>query len=319
MRWVDLVHRLYPNEADHLFDYFAHRVQRPHEKPNHAIVLGGAQGIGKDTILEGVVQAIGPWNMQSISPGDLLDKFNGYAKAVLLHIVEARDLELNRFQFYETSKHYITAPPDVLRINEKHLRPYYIPNLCGVVLTTNHKTGGLYLPRDDRRHFVAWSEVEREAFSEQFWRDFWAWYHAGGFGHVAALLAARDLSTFDPKAPPPKTEAFWAIVDANVAPEEAELADAIDVLGRPTVVTLERLVSAVSNNDDFRNWLKDRRNRRQIPFRFEQVGYMPVRNDAANDGLWKINFRRQAVYGRQDLDRRTLLEGARALTVSPSV
>ena len=33
---------------------FAHRVQRPWEKINHALVLGGLQGIGKDTILEPV-------------------------------------------------------------------------------------------------------------------------------------------------------------------------------------------------------------------------------------------------------------------------
>jgi hypothetical protein len=34
---------------------------------------------------------------------------------------------------------------------------------------------------------------------------------------VAAYLATLDISTFDPKAPPPKTDAFWAIVDANHA------------------------------------------------------------------------------------------------------
>ena len=30
--------------------WFAHRVQRPGEKINHALVLGGDQGIGKDAI-----------------------------------------------------------------------------------------------------------------------------------------------------------------------------------------------------------------------------------------------------------------------------
>ena len=34
--------------------WMAHRVQRPHEKINHALVLGGDQGIGKDTLLEPV-------------------------------------------------------------------------------------------------------------------------------------------------------------------------------------------------------------------------------------------------------------------------
>ena len=41
---------LYPDDAEHIIDWLAHRVQRPAEKINHALVLGGAQGIGKDTL-----------------------------------------------------------------------------------------------------------------------------------------------------------------------------------------------------------------------------------------------------------------------------
>ena len=43
----------------HIVRWCAHRVQRPHEKINHALVLGGKQGIGKDTLLEPVKHAIG--------------------------------------------------------------------------------------------------------------------------------------------------------------------------------------------------------------------------------------------------------------------
>ena len=51
--------------------------------------------------------------------------------------------------------------------------------------------------------------------------------------HVAAYLASLDISGFDPKAPSPKTPAFWDIVDANRAPEDAELADVLDRMGNP--------------------------------------------------------------------------------------
>jgi hypothetical protein len=40
---------------------------------------------------------------------------------------------------------------------------------------------------------------------------------------VAAYLANLDLSAFDPKAPPPKTDAFWAIVDATARRKTASL------------------------------------------------------------------------------------------------
>ena len=45
---------LYPDDADHIVQWLAHRVQHPGEKINHALVLGGAPGIGKDTLLEPV-------------------------------------------------------------------------------------------------------------------------------------------------------------------------------------------------------------------------------------------------------------------------
>ena len=67
-RWLDHVRLVYPDDAEHLICWLAHRVQRPHEKINHALVLGGSQGIGKDTLLEPVKHAIGPWNFQEASP-----------------------------------------------------------------------------------------------------------------------------------------------------------------------------------------------------------------------------------------------------------
>jgi hypothetical protein len=57
-------------------------------------------------------------------------------------------------------------------------------------------------------------------FSKSYWNQLFGWYDEGGDRHVAAYLRALDLTGFDPKAPPPKTQAFWDIVDANQAPEE---------------------------------------------------------------------------------------------------
>ena len=52
---------------------------------------------------------------------------------------------------------------------------------------------------------------------------------------------------------------------------------------------------------DLQKWLRDRRNRRAIPHRFESCGYVPVRNSAREDGLWLIAGTRQVVYGRQEI------------------
>ena len=77
-----------------------------------------------------------------------------FLRSVILRVSEARDLgDIDRFQFYDHMKAYTAAPPDVLRVDEKNLREYSVPNVVGVVITTNHKTDGIYLPADDRRHF----------------------------------------------------------------------------------------------------------------------------------------------------------------------
>jgi hypothetical protein len=170
--WIDHVRLLYGEDADHIVLWLGHRVQRPGEKINHAVLLGGGQGIGKDTLLEPVKQAVGPWNCIEVSPKQIVGRFNSWAKCVILRISEARDLgDIDRYGFYEASKTLMAAPPDVLRVDEKHLREYSIMNVCGVVLTTNHKASGIYLPPDDRRHYVAWSERTREEFDAAYWEQ----------------------------------------------------------------------------------------------------------------------------------------------------
>ena len=311
--WLDHVHKVFGGDADHIVKYLAHRVQRPQEKINHALVFGGAQGIGKDTLLEPVKYAVGPWNFAEVSPQQMLGRFNGFLKSVILRVNEARDLgETNRFSFYDHMKAYTAAPPDVLRVDEKNLREHSSLNCCGVIITTNHKADGIYLPPDDRRHFVAWSDLTKDDFADGYWNTIWDYYARGGYCHVAAYLGELDISSFDPKAPPPKTPAFWDIVDANRAPEEAELADVLEKIGNPDATTIVRITTEAKF--DLSQWMSDRKNRRAIPHRLEKCGYVRVRNDAAQDGLWKIDGARQVVYAKSILAIGERLKAARELT-----
>jgi hypothetical protein len=43
-KWLGHICHVYPGDADHIAMFLAHRVQRPQEKINHALLLGGAQG-----------------------------------------------------------------------------------------------------------------------------------------------------------------------------------------------------------------------------------------------------------------------------------
>ena len=138
--------------------------------------------------------------------------------------------------------------------------------------------------------------------------------HAAACATSPPIWPSTISADFNPKAPPPKTQAFLEIVDANRAPEDAELADIFDRLGNPDATTLIRITSEARG--DFETWIKDRKNQRAIPHRLESAGYVPVLNETAKSGLWVINGKRQRIYAKASLAPRDRLKAASALMAS---
>ena len=316
--WLEHVHRIYPDDATQILRWLAHRRQQPQDKINFNLVLGGGHGIGKDTLLEPARYAVGPWNFHDVIPSQLLGRFNNFAKSVILRVNEAHDQgdteRVNRFNLYERIKNLSVTPPYTLRIDEKYIREYYVFNCMGIVITTNHKTDGIYLDPDDRRHYVAWSDCRKEDFSEDYWTSLHQWYQTGGFEHVTAYLAALDLSDFDAKAPLPQTQAFFEIVSAGEAPEDLELQDTIRTLKEPDgpeAVTLIQLIAAA--NGALAEWLSERKNRRALPHRLERCGYIAIKSPTTDRGHWVIDHKQHRIYAKSTLSARARLEAAHKL------
>jgi hypothetical protein len=177
-------------------------------------------------------------------------------------------------------------------------RGFYVTNCLGLVFTTNYSRDSLYIPPGDRRFFVAWTEYDGRAnFSKAYWTELWNWYqNEDGFEHVAAYLRTLDVSDFDPKAPPPETEAHRDIVESYQSAESDELADALDALGRPDAVTTTQLVL----KDNNLAWMIDRRFARRVPYRMEESGY-PTCRAKRNNGRWIINGKRHVIYTKAEL------------------
>jgi Bifunctional DNA primase/polymerase, N-terminal len=322
--WLDHLKKIYPEDWQHILGWFAWRVQRPDVKINHCLVFGGDPGIGKDTLIAGLRHAVGPWNCGECNPPNLFEDYTAsFFQRVILRVNEARDMgdsNISRYDFYEGTKTFMASPPETLTVMEKYLKRYDIMNLVGLIITTNNKTNGLYLPPDDRRYYVAWSPLKESDFEAGYFSKLWDWYESGGFDHVAAYLRADGLSPFDPKATPPKTPAFWEIVGANRAPEESELAALLAIMGDPiglndpgtvtlpqaiTVAQVTAAAARLGEFDELWSWLTDPGNRRQLPGRFEKVGYAMTRNpDDQRDGQWAVAGKRQTVYTLKHLSGR---------------
>ncbi|MFN0305383.1 MAG: primase-helicase family protein [Burkholderiales bacterium] len=315
-QWLDHVRKVYPDDADHIVKWLAHRVQHPGIKINHALVLGGQPGIGKDSLLIPAKEAVGSWNVRDIWPTQILAEFNPWCRSVLIVINEARNdaKKLDRVQFYERAKIYMASPPDVIPLNAKFAQERYVPNVCGVVITTNYAADGLYLPADDRRYYVADSPRTSGDFSPDYWHNLNAWFKADGNEHVAAYLASLDLSAFDPKAPPPKTPGFWKMVASSEAPELADLRAVIESMNRPHAFTLEELrtCALTLGLNELATELTEKKSRRATPSKLEPVGYVPVRNQVSEDGLFAVQGKRQAVYALRSLPLADQVRAAKA-------
>jgi len=332
--WLGHVDALLGEHRDHVLSWLAFKVQHPGRKINHALVFGGPPGIGKDTLLEPLREAVGGMNFKEATPSTIMDKFNPCLQSVILRINEARDLgDINRYQFYERMKNYIAAPPEVIEINKKHEQQYCIPNVVGIIYTTNHKHNGLYLPPDDRRHYVVWSDVNKDDFHDGYFTDLYEWYENDGYCHVAAYLHNFDLVRFNPAAPPRKTEAFLSMVEGGLTSDDDELADLLDEFTgqkdinnkpiRPDVITPAMIKDymidhgRISTYPGLDEWLKSSANKRQFPHKMEMAGYVLVRA-RTSDGKWTIQGRRTPVYARAEMAPKDQMDAATRLTQRPA-
>lgn len=234
-----------------LLDRLAWVVQRPGVKVNHGMLFGGDKGIGKDSFLAPVLDAVGRHNIKTIDGADLASDFNSYlagTKVVVVNEIDFGDHKDRRL-VSERLKRVLAAPPDTLTVNEKNLRPYEIPNRVQVIGMTNHRLC-LHIEHNERRWLPIWCAAKitpqtREQWTTWFER-YWDWLADGGSSRVLAFLRARDISHFRPGAKPPVTTWMEELMRASRDPVEIWLIELIEsghVMVEKGVVKLDDLIS----------------------------------------------------------------------------
>ncbi len=252
--WLRHLERMVPLdfEREHLLNVLAHKVQFPGHKINHAVLLGGKPGSGKDTLLAPFFWAVGgaaKLNCSLVKNEDLTSQWGYGLECEVMEIAELRQSEARDRRALENHlKPVIAAPPEYLPVNRKGLHPYMALNRVLVVAFSNERVS-ISLPSDDRRWFVLWAAAER--LPEVDAVALWNWYtNRNGFAGVAAWLAARDVSAFNPSAPPPMTEAKAIMVEAGMSTAESVLVEmmrerrgpfAQGVIGSPFHIICDRV------------------------------------------------------------------------------
>ena len=226
--WLEHCRMLVPesDELAHIFDVMAHKVQHPNIKINHAVLHGGDEGCGKDSMWAPFLWAIGGDHQhnRSIIENKGLESQWGYgleAEVVILNELKEPEAKERR-ALANRLKPMIAAPPETLTINRKGLHPYEMLNRLQVIAFTNDPLP-ITIPSQDRRWFCVWSRAPRmdAADADRLWR----WYKSGGFQKIAAWLWQRDVSAFNPAATPPVTEWKLNMVEHGMSVAESFLVD----------------------------------------------------------------------------------------------
>jgi hypothetical protein len=146
--WLELLRYVVPDaRARRQFVlWFAWAVQNPAKAMTVMPVLIGAQGIGKNQLIEVFLRIMGRNNVAEVSASDLDKDFNAFAEKKVLLFDEIRMTNPTQ---YNGLKALLTAPR--VTINRKYEPPYQITPRYVAIATTNDLDAIRYIDHDDRR------------------------------------------------------------------------------------------------------------------------------------------------------------------------
>ena len=231
--WLAHAERLIPDqqEREHVFNVMAYKLQNPKVKINHAVLHGGDEGCGKDSLWAPFLWSVcGPsMRNRGLVDGKSINSRWGYAlESEVMILNELKEPEASERRALANSlKPFIAAPPDTLTIERKGLHPYDMVNRVFVLAFTNHQVS-ITLETQDRRWFCVWSDAPK--MTEDEGKALWKWYEAGGMARVARWLQERDVAAFSPKATPMTTEFKLRLIDKSRTMAESYIVEQIEKL-----------------------------------------------------------------------------------------
>jgi len=220
-----------------LVDYLAWIIQHPGQKINWALLIQGAQGVGKSYFAV-VMQNLLGLMTRNVEPMALSGRFTAWAHGALLAVIEEiRISGENRFELIDRLKPFVSN--NVVQIEEKGRDQRTVPNFQTYLLLTNHKDA-LPVNENDRRYAPIFSRVQSE---EQLFEEL-----GGRLGADAYFTKLFDESErradalsfflrnwkisagFSAKGRAPHTSAREEMIALGVSPDRSLIEDAIDLM-----------------------------------------------------------------------------------------
>lgn len=217
------VNFLLPREEDvnHFLDCLASIVQRPSDKIRHALLIISGQGIGKTFFHHLFVRMFGDRDVNIVDSDVLHSEWN-------TPLVDKRILVMEELMTDARKEVYNRLKPllsdETILANEKHIRRREAMTPRAVMAFSNHAVP-VSLEMGDRRFWIVRSEAARRD------KDYYDRLFGEGLSQAGAFLhylGMRDISRFNPSAPPPMTDAKAAIISDSRPRVEQVLRELLD-------------------------------------------------------------------------------------------
>ncbi|UPK32221.1 DUF5906 domain-containing protein [Bradyrhizobium sp. 186] len=208
---------------EHVLDFLAHLVQRPHERIGHALLITSeAKGIGKSTLGTVVRRLVGDQNSRVAQTKDLKSSFDGWLIGKL--VVQVDEVyEAGNWDLANKLKPLITEP--TVSANIKYGPQIEIENYARFLMFSNH-SAPLNIEEGDRRYFVFNSNAQPR--EDAYYDRLYSYIEAPeAMNAIYRFLKRRDLSGFNPFRRPPMTEAKRQIIAESEHPLHTYIIDAV--------------------------------------------------------------------------------------------
>lgn len=187
-----------------LIGYFAHAIQKPHERPLTTLVFKGMKGTGKNALIERFGKLLGRSHFLVAHDGRYLtSNFNGHMDSCLMLVLDEA--------FWSGDKNAegklkgLTTSPELL-IERKGKEPYTVDNLVRLVVIGNEDW--LVPATSDERRYAVFQMGEGKMQNRSYFEKMRILLDdKGGCGRLLDFLMKFDLSSVDVNDAP-KTEAL---------------------------------------------------------------------------------------------------------------
>lgn len=175
-----------------VLSFFAHMIQRPWEKPQVALVLRGAKGVGKNVLLDCFGLLVRHSYLVAGDRRYLTSNFNSHLESLLLFVLDEAFWSGDK-QAESALKNLVTGKNHV--IERKGAEPYNVANLARIAILGNEEW--LVPASYDERRFAVFDVGDGRKQDREFFRALVAGMAQGGAEALMRFLFDYDISAWD--------------------------------------------------------------------------------------------------------------------------